>query len=128
MTGLFSRDPRAREGARAAREIRWFVRAKRYDEALRRGTEYLGSAPHNHDVLFAVGGIHYMRGRYADAIRYLGRALEIGSYDVEALLLKAYSHRELGQGRHAEECCRRILEVDPGSAEAAGLLGELGGR
>ena len=34
--------------------------------------------PNNHDALFAVGGICYMRKKYRAAISHFERALEIG--------------------------------------------------
>lgn len=129
MAGLFGRPSegslRRKRNADRIRRVRKLVRGRRYDEALAEGLEYLADVPHNHDVLFIVGGIYHMRGRHREALEYLGRAAEIGEYDVDMLLLKANSHRALGEDARAAECCRRILEVDGGNRGARELLGGL---
>ncbi|CAI9832303.1 TPR repeat-containing protein [Nitrosopumilaceae archaeon] len=113
------------ENAAMLREFKGLAAAKKYRGALEAGRRYLERVPHNHDVLFTMGGIHYVGGRYRDALSYLDRALEIGSYDTEALILKAYSHERLGEPAEASACCEKIREVDPGNAAAAELLGRL---
>ena len=124
MTGLFGRpaDPRMKENAKKAKEFKKLVKDKKYDEAVRSGAEYLRKVPNNQDVLFTMGGIYHMRGMHRAAISYLDKALEIGSYDTDALLLKARSHHSLGEMRRTVQCCKRIQEVDPKSAAAAELL------
>ena len=108
------------------KEFKRLVREKRYDQALRLGSEYLSKVPINPDVLFTIGGIHYMRNKHRTAISYFDRALEIGSYDTEVLLLKAYSHQRLGEPDAAIYCCKKIQEVDPDSKAAAELLRQMG--
>lgn len=129
MTGLFrrgSKNPEKGRGAKLLKEFKSLVKNKRYDDALRCGSEYVRKiGDHNHDLFFTMGGICYMQGRYATAISYLDRALEIGSYDTEALLLKARSHMVLGEGRRAAECCKKIQEVDPKSKDATEMLERL---
>ena len=130
MTGLFFNrgppDPKKGLGGRLLKEFKGLVREKRYDEALRCGSEYIRKiGDHNHDLFFTMGAILYVQKRYEKSISYLDRALGIGSYDTEALLLKARAHVALGQGRRAAESCRKIQEVDPGNAEAAEILDEL---
>lgn len=125
MTGLFSRtpkDPQSKKNVEKIRQVRKLVRAKKYDEALRSGLEYLEKVPYNHDVLFIVGGIYYMKKQYRSALRYLDRAAEIGSYDTEVLLLKADIHRHLGEKRRAIGCCEKILEVDEKNGAAREML------
>lgn len=124
MTGLFGRpaDPRMKENAKKAKEFKKLVKDKKYDEAVRLGAEYLRKVPNNQDVLFTMGGIYHMRGMHRAAISYLDKALEIGSYDTDALLLKARSHHSLGEMRPTVQCCKKIQEVDPKSAAAAELL------
>ena len=129
MAGLFSRAPKdkqPKENVRMLKEFQKSVREKKYGPALGLGKKYLQRVPGNHDVLFSMGGMHYMRGEYRTAISYFGRALEIGSYDVEVLLLKAYSHQKLSENGDAADCCRRILEVDPKNQKVADLLRGLG--
>ena len=128
MTGLFGRfagDPEKKKNVQKVRELRRLVRAKRYREALRVGTQYLQSVPENHDVQFIVGSIHYMQGRHRTAISFFENALEIGSYDVDVLSLKANSHHILGQDRLAVQCCDKIREIDPGNRAASELLGRI---
>ena len=124
MTGLFGRpaDPRMRENAKKAKEFKKLVKDKKYDEAVRLGAEYLRKVPNNQDVLFTMGGIYHMRGMHRAAISYLDKALEIGSYDTDALLLKARSHHRLGEAKRTVQCCKKIQEVDPKNMAAAELL------
>lgn len=124
MTGLFGRpaDPRMKENAKKAKEFKKLVKDKKYDKAVRLGAEYLRKVPNNQDVLFTMGGIYHMKGMHKAAISYLDKALEIGSYDTDALLLKARSHRSLGEMKRTIQCCKKIQEVDPKNAIAAELL------
>ena len=64
-------------------------------------------------MLFTVGGIYYLQNKYKTAITFFDKALEIGSYDVEVLLLKAYSHQKLGENKRAIQSCEKIKEIDP---------------
>ena len=101
------------------------TKQKKYDEALKSGTEYLRMVPNNHDALFTVGGIYYLKKKYKTAISHFDKALEIGSYDVDVLLLKAYSHQKLGENKRAIQCCEKIKEVDPKNETASELLSQL---
>ena len=125
MTGLFGRAPNSRNTDKI-KQVRRLVKEKRYDEALRTGLEYLQSVPHNHDVLFIVGGIYYMKGQYRSALVHLNHASEIGSYDVDVLLLKANAHLVLGEKKTTRMCCERILEVDEKNKGAKEILEKLG--
>jgi Tetratricopeptide repeat. len=60
-----------------------------------------------------VGGIYYLKDQYKIAIPYFERSLEIGSHDIDVLLLKAYSHQKLGENKPAIQCCETIMEIDP---------------
>ncbi len=128
MTGLFSRepkDPQKKKNVQKLREIKKLVKAKNYEKALKSGTEYLQKVPDNHDILFTVGGIYYLKKKYKTAIHYLDLALEIGTYDVDVLLLKAYSHQKLGDAKHIILCCDKIREIDPKNKAVSNLLGQL---
>ena len=128
MVGLFSRapkDPHMKKNIQKLKEIRKLVKEKKYDEALRSGKEYLQKVPHNHDVLFIMGGIFYVQNKYATAISYLDKALEIATYDVAILLLKAYSHQKLGENKRAIQCCEKIKEIDPKNKSVSELLKQL---
>lgn len=128
MVGLFSRapkDPQKKKNVAKIKELKKLVKEKKYAEALKSGTEYLEKVPNNHDVLFTVGGIYYLKKKYRTAISYFDKALEIGSYDLDVLLLKAYSHQKLGEKRQAVECCDKIKEIDPKNKSVAELLSQL---
>lgn len=128
LVGLFSRtpkDPNQKRNQEKFKEFKKLARQKKYDEALKSGTEYLRMAPNNHDALFTVGGIYYMKKKYKTAISHFDRALEIGSYDVDVLLLKAYSHQKLDENKRAIDCCKKILEVDEKNKNAHSLLAEM---
>ena len=128
MTGLFSRapkDPQKKKNVQKLKEIKKLVKEKKYTEALKLGTDYLRKMPHNHDVLFTVGGIYYLQNKHKTAISYFEKALEIGAYDVDVLLLKAYSHQKLGEDKRAIQCCEKIKEIDPKNKSVSNLLEEL---
>jgi tetratricopeptide (TPR) repeat protein len=128
MTGLFSRepkDPQKKKNTQKLKEIKKLVKEKKYAEALKSGTNYLRKVPHNHDVLFTVGGIYYLQNKHKTAILYFEKALEIGTYDVDVLLLKAYSHQKLGENKRAIQCCEKIKEIDPKNKSVSNLLEEL---
>jgi len=128
MTGLFSRapkDPQKKKNTQKLKEIKKLVKEKKYAEALKSGRDYLHKMPHNHDVLFTVGGIYYLQKKYKTAISYFEKALEIGTYDVDVLLLKAYSHQKLGEHKRAIQCCEKIQEIDPKNKSVSNLLEEL---
>lgn len=128
MTGLFSRtpkDPQKKQNIQKIKDIKKLVKEKKYAAALKLGTEYLQKVPHNHDVLFTVGGIYYLQNKYAAAISYFDKALEIGSHDIDVLLLKAYSHQKLAENKRAIQCCEKIREIDPKNKAVSTLLAEL---
>ena len=128
MTGLFSRepkDPQKKKNTQKLKEIKKLVKEKKYVEALKSGRDYLHKMPDNHDVLFTVGGIYYLQNKYKTAISYFEKALEIGTYDVDVLLLKAYSHQKLGENKRAIQCCEKIQEIDPKNKSVSNLLEEL---
>ena len=128
LVGLFTRtpkDPELKKNIEKYKEFKKLVKAKNYPESLKSGTEFLKRVPNNHDVLFLVGGIYYMKNKYKTAISYFDKALEIGTYDVDVLLLKAYSHQKLGENKRAIQCCEKIKEVDPKNKAVSELLTQL---
>ncbi len=66
-----------------------------------------------------------MKNKYPTAISYFDRSLEIGSHDVDVLLLKAYSHQKLGENKLVIQCCETIREVDPKNKSVSELLEQL---
>lgn len=128
LVGLFSRtpkDPNKKKNIEKLKEIKKLVKEKKYTAALKSGNDFLHKVPHHHDILFTMGGIYYLQNKYKTAISYFDKALEIGSYDVEVLLLKAYSHQKLSENKRAIQCCEKIQEIDPKNKSVLKLLGEL---
>ncbi len=128
LTGLFSRvpkDPQKKKNIEKFKELKKLVKEKKYTEALKSGIEYLEKIPNHYDALFIVGGIYYMKNKYPTAISYFDRSLEIGSHDVDVLLLKAYSHQKLGENKRVIQCCKTIREVDPKNKSVSELLEQL---
>jgi tetratricopeptide (TPR) repeat protein len=66
-----------------------------------------------------------MKNKYKIAISYFDKALEIGSYDIDVLLLKAYSHQKLGENKRTIQCCDKIREIDPKNKAVSELLEQL---
>lgn len=128
MVGLFSRtpkDPELKNNVKKFKEFKKLLKDKKYEDALKVGIELLRKVPNHHDALFMVGGIYYLKNKYKTAISYLDRSLEIGAYDVDVLLLKAYSHQKLGENKRAIQCCEKIREVDPKNKSVSELLTQL---
>ena len=128
LVGLFSRtpkDPQKKKNIEKIKQIKKLVKEKNYSAALKSGIEYLEKVPNNPDVLFIMGGIYYMKNKYKTAISYFDKSLEIGAYDVEVLLLKAYSHQKLNETKLAVQCCEKIREVDPKNKSVSDLLEQL---
>ncbi len=128
LVGLFSRTPKNPElknNIKKFKEFKKLLKAKKYDQALKAGIELLKKVPNHHDALFMVGGIYYMKNKYKTALSYLDKSLDIGAYDVDVLLLKAYSHQKLGENKRAIPCCEKILEVDPKNKSISELLRQL---
>ncbi len=128
MVGLFSKTPKnptLKNNIEKFKEFKKLLQGKKYDEALKAGTELLRTVPNHHDALFMMGGIYYMKNKYKTAISYLDKSLDIGEYDVDALLLKAYSHQKLGENKRSITCCEKILEIDPKNTSVDKLLKQL---
>lgn len=128
MVGLFSKNPEnseIKQTRQKKKELRKLVKQKQYDAALKIGSEILQKIPEENDVLFIVGGIYYMKNRYKDAISYFDKALEIATFDIEVLTLKANSHYYLGEKKQAIQCCNKIKEIDPKNKAVAELLSKI---
>lgn len=128
LVGLFgrvSKDPNLKENQKKFKEFKKLLKDKKYAEALQIGLNLLRKIPNHQDTLFMVGSIYYVQNKYKTAISYLDKSLEIGEYDVDALLLKAYAHQKLGENKRAIQCCTKIKEVDSKNKSVNQLLEEL---
>jgi len=128
LVGLFSRtpkDPQSKKNDEQFKKFKKLVKEKKYPEALKLGTDYLEKVPNHHDVLFTIGGIYYLKNKFQIAISYFDKSLDIGSYDIDVLLLKAYSHQKLEENQRAIDCCKKIQEIDPKNKSVSDLLSKL---
>ena len=73
------------------KQLKKLVKEKNYHKVLKIGSEILEKSPDDIDVLFIIGGVYYIQKKFTKAISCFDRVLSIGSYDTEALLLKANS-------------------------------------
>jgi len=122
LFGLGSKDPEKKNISKKKKELRKLVKAKKYDSALRIGSEILKKNPQENDILFIMGGIYYMKTKYRTAISYFEKSLEIATHDVEVLILNANSYFKLGNFKQAIGCCNTIKEIDPKNKAVAELL------
>ncbi len=122
MVGLFGKNPEIKQISQKKKELRKLVKQKQYDASLKIGSEILQKIPEENDVLFIVGGIHYMKNQYKTAISYFDKSLKIATFDTEVLLLKANSHYYLGEHKQAIQCCNKIKEIDPKNKSVSELL------
>ena len=116
------KNPKIKTINQKRKELRKLVKQKQYDTALKLGTEILQKFPEEHNVLFIVGGIYYIQNKYRLAVYYFERALKIGSYDTEVLILKANSHYFLDEPMESIRCCDKIKEIDPKNKAVSELL------
>lgn len=113
LFGLGSKDSDKKNISKKKKELRKLVKEKKYDSALRIGDEILKKTPYENDVLFIIGGIYYMKGKYRTAISFFEKSLEIATHDVEVLILEANAYFRLGNFTKASGCCDKIKEIDP---------------
>jgi len=125
LVGLFSKNSEIKKISQKKKELRKLVKQKQYDAALKMGSEILQKIPEENDVLFIVGGIHYMKNQYKTAISYFEKSLEIATFDIEVLTLKANSHYCLGEHKQAIQCCNKIREIDPKNKAVSELLSKI---
>jgi len=125
LVGLFSKNSKnseIKQTSQKKKELRKLVKQKQYDAALKIGSEILQKIPEENDVLFIVGGIYYLKNNYSSAILYFEKSLEIATFDIEVLILKANSHYYLGEHKQAIQCCNKIREIDPKNKAVSELL------
>ena len=128
MVGFFTKTPEEiafKKNIEQFKKFKKLVKGKKYPEALKLGLDYLEKVPYNHDALFTIGGIYYLKNKYRTAISFFDRALETGDSDVEVLLMKAYSHQKLQENKIALDCCKKIQVLDPKNKPLSNLLSEL---
>ena len=104
MTGFFN-NPR--------RHLRKLVKQKKYDEALEYGHGIEKKLEHDPDIAFIIGTIYYIKGDSEKTLEYMNSVLEIGTYDLDALAIKASVHLNLKNKDKVIECCDKIKELDP---------------
>ena len=128
LVGLFNKTPEDiafKKNIKQFKKFKKLVKGKKYPEALELGLDYLEKVPYNHDALFTIGGIYYLKNKYRTALSFFDRALETGDSDVEVLLLKAYLHQKLQENQLAIDCCKKIQVFDPKNKSVPDLLSKL---
>jgi tetratricopeptide (TPR) repeat protein len=103
------------------------ARQQRRDEALKSLAEAARLDPASPRAAFVHAVALHDAGQGARARRELEAALQRHPYDQDLLLTMALYERDAGQRGRALEFARRLLEVAPGSPEAAQLARELQG-
>ena len=122
---MFNRDPKKRQNSEKLKQLRDLVKKKRFTEAIECGNEYIKAVPNNPDALFILAGVYYMNKDLKSTLRYINRALDIATYDIDMLLLKAYVHHDLKQDKIALECCLKVQEIDPKNQDVTRLCSQL---
>jgi tetratricopeptide (TPR) repeat protein len=125
LVGLFgfgSKNTDKKNIIKKKKDLKKLVKEKKYDSALKIGTEILKKNPDENDVLFIMGGIYYLRGKYRTAINYFEKSLQIATHDVEVLILNANSYYRLGNFKQAKSCCDTIKEIDPNNKDVKELM------
>ena len=122
---MFNRDSQRKQNAKKLKQLQDLVKKKQFDTALKCANEYIAAVPNNPDALFIIAGIYYMKNNLTNTLKYVNRALDIATYDIDMLLLKAYVHQELKQDKIALKCCLKIQEIDPDNYEASRIRSEL---
>ena len=128
LVGFFTKTPEEiafKKNIEQFKKFKKLVKGKKYPEALKLGLDYLEKVPYNHDALFTIGGMYYLKNKYRTAISFFDRALETGDSDVEVLFMKAYSHQKLQENSIALDCCKKIQDLDPKNKSLSNLLSEL---
>jgi serine/threonine protein kinase/tetratricopeptide (TPR) repeat protein len=97
----------------------WEARAA---TACQRALELDPDAP---EVLVTLGEVHFSAGRYEDAVRDFGRAIEHSTEIVEAHLGLARALEATGSFERAEESCRRAIASRPDDWRCYNQLGLL---
>ena len=115
MTGLFNNPRRhLRTLIKQARKVKDPIeRGKKYDEALEYGHGIEKKLDHDPDIAFIIGTIYYIKGDSQKTLEYMNSVLEIGTYDLDALAIKASVHLNLKNREKVIECCNKIKELDP---------------
>lgn len=125
MVGLFglgSKDQNKKNISKKKKELRKLVKEKKYDSALKIGSEILKKVPHENDVLFIMGGIYFTKAKYRSAISYFEKSLEIATHDLEVLISNAEANFRIGNFTKATQCCDVITEIDPKNKFVEALL------
>ncbi len=78
-------------------------------------------APDYADVTYNLGQLHLLAGQTAKAVPYLRRAVEINPYNTERRIVLASALHGEGQNDEALRQLDRVLQLQPGNAEAEDL-------
>lgn len=116
LVGLFSHPKR---------HLKKLVKEGEYKEALEYGESIEEKFSHDADFFFIMGSIYYILEDAQNALYYFDKSLAINEDDTEALLLKANVHLYLKENKVVQDCCNKILQVDPQNNDAKEILNNL---
>ncbi|MCC6882077.1 MAG: tetratricopeptide repeat protein, partial [Verrucomicrobiales bacterium] len=104
---------------------RFFVRAKRYEEALAEMQTAVTLSPRNAELQYFLGVALNSLNRYAEAVPHLTKAHELAPRHAEYLIALATVHRDAGRIDEAFRAARDLVALDPENREYLGLLQQL---
>lgn len=87
--------------------------AQHFREALTRCTELLEEAPCFAEAWNQRSVAQYHLGRYREAIQDSQQTLQLNPFHFSAAASMGQCYLQLGQGRHALDCFRRALKLNP---------------
>lgn len=87
-------------------------------EAARTYREIVNNDPANKDALLCWARIAFQRGNYQNVLKILNQLLVLDGVNLEGLVLKACTHKEMEQWDMARNMFDKVLSIDPNNIEA----------
>ncbi|MBT3168264.1 MAG: hypothetical protein HN952_06900 [Candidatus Cloacimonetes bacterium] len=85
---------------------------EKYDYAIKSLNKVQKNYADEYTINYRLGWLHYLHGKYSNALEYLGKALVVNSYSVEALNTKNLVHIAQKEWQKSEELSAKIIEID----------------
>jgi len=124
--------PNATDPQQTIKEAQELERAGEVDLAMQRYVGILESDPKNVDVLYEVARIALRSRQFAEGIKVIERALEVGEPQARLYNLMGHAHLRLNQDEEALAAFERAIACDPNFADAYGnsanVLADMGRR
>ena len=107
------------------RRLKNLIKNGDYKEAIAFGESLEEQFSQDSDYYFIMGSIYYILEDAKNALHYFDKALTLNENDIETLLLKANIHVFLKENDVVQECCNKVLEIDPENIDAKSILENL---